>query len=83
MSTTLPHIQVYTEELSDRLSFPMIKIAGGSYLRGSQDEEAYEDEQPVLEVHVPDFWLGQYLVTQEIWEAVMGENPSHFQGANR
>ena len=22
------------------------------------------------------FWLGQYPVTQQIWEVVMGENPS-------
>ncbi len=26
------------------------------------------------------FYLGKYLVTQEQWEAVMGNNPSHFKG---
>ena len=29
------------------------------------------------------FWLGQYEVTQEQWEKVMGANPSHFRGATR
>jgi formylglycine-generating enzyme required for sulfatase activity len=27
------------------------------------------------------FWLGKYEVTQEQWEAVMGNNPSQFKGA--
>ena len=26
------------------------------------------------------FYLGKYPVTQEQWEAVMGNNPSHFKG---
>ena len=26
------------------------------------------------------FYLGKYLVTQEQWQAVMGNNPSHFKG---
>ena len=26
------------------------------------------------------FYLGKYLVTQEQWQAVMGDNPSHFKG---
>ncbi|MBL7775861.1 MAG: formylglycine-generating enzyme family protein, partial [Saprospiraceae bacterium] len=30
-----------------------------------------------------DFYLGEFLVTQELWEAVTGENPSRFQGACR
>jgi formylglycine-generating enzyme required for sulfatase activity len=27
-----------------------------------------------------DFWLGKYPVTQAQWQAVMGNNPSYFQG---
>ena len=28
------------------------------------------------------FWMGQTQVTQELWEKVMGSNPSHFKGAS-
>ena len=40
-------------------------------------------EKPEHEVELDSFWLGQYPVTQQIWEVVMGENPSYFKGENR
>lgn len=72
----------FTEKLSS-LSFKMILIKGGRFIMGSSDndEEAYADEKPAHEVQVPDFYLAEFPVTQELWEAVMGENPSHFKGA--
>ena len=42
----------------------MIKIEGGTFL--------LEDK---IECEVSDFYLGQYLVSQQLWEQVMGENP--------
>lgn len=30
-----------------------------------------------------DYYIGETEVTQELWEAVMGSNPSYFKGANR
>ena len=39
------------------------------------------DEKPQHRVRITKpFYLGKYLVTQEQWEAVMGNNPSHFKG---
>jgi len=29
------------------------------------------------------FWLADTCVAQALWEAVMGENPSRFEGVNR
>ena len=35
-----------------------------------------------MRYNVSSFYLGQYQVTQALWERVMEGNPSHFQGAN-
>jgi formylglycine-generating enzyme required for sulfatase activity len=51
---------------------------------GSPDSDKgrqVSDEKPQHRVRITKpFYLGKYLVTQEQWEAVMGNNPSHFKG---
>ena len=45
------------------------------------DKDADTDEKPQHRVRITmPFKIGKYLVTQEQWEAVMGNNPSHFKG---
>ncbi|MBL7816240.1 MAG: formylglycine-generating enzyme family protein [Saprospiraceae bacterium] len=58
----------------------MIAIEGGIFDMGSND---YSSEQPIHKVKLSDYWLGEYPVTQAVWEAVMGSNPSDFKRANR
>lgn len=74
--------ETYTETLPDGTSFEMIKIEGGSFMMGD-DESGYSDEKPAHRVTVPDFYLAKYPVTQALWQAVMGENPARFKGADR
>jgi formylglycine-generating enzyme required for sulfatase activity len=46
------------------------------------DEQGIDLGKPVHKVTITKpFYLGKYEVTQEAWEAVMGNNPSHFKGA--
>lgn len=73
----------HTETLPPGLSFDMILVEGGEFIMGGADEEAYDDEKPVHKVSVSEFYIGQYPVTQAIWEAVMGNNPSEFKGSDR
>lgn len=73
----------YTETLKDGTRFEMIQIEGGPYQMGNAEKDASDEEKPVHRVTVPSFSCGKYLVTQELWKAVMGENPSHFQGKDR
>ena len=63
----------------------MIRIRGGTFLMGSreEDEAARSDEKPQHEVTLPDFEMGQYQVTQHLWQQVMGYNHSHFEGLRR
>jgi formylglycine-generating enzyme required for sulfatase activity len=51
---------------------------------GSLSEEwGWSCEGPQHEVAVPAFAMGKFEVTQAQYEAVMGNNPSSFKGANR
>jgi formylglycine-generating enzyme required for sulfatase activity len=57
-------------------------IPAGSFMMGSPDSdtEAYSNEKPAHRVIISQpFYLGKYPVTQAQWEAVMGNNPSHFR----
>ena len=68
------------------VAFKMVKVAGGTFQMGATSEQgsdAYDDEYPVHSVTLSDYYIGQTQVTQELWEAVMGSNPSYFTGDNR
>ena len=64
------------------VSFVMKRVAGGTFQMGSNDSEAYDDEKPVHSVTVSTFYMGETEVTQALWKAVMGSNPSNWQGDN-
>jgi len=40
-------------------------------------------ESPQHNVNVPAFFMGRFEVTQQQYQQLMGENPSHFQGVKR
>ena len=66
------------------VSFEMVYVEGGSFDMGATTEQgsyAYKDEYPVHRVTLSDYYIGKCEVTQELWEAVMGSNPSKFKGA--
>ena len=60
----------------------MMLVEGGQYMMGDDNGE-YDREKPAHPVEVSSFYLGKYLVTQQLWQAVMDENPSSFKGENR
>lgn len=60
------------------VSFNMIHVEGGTYMMGTQEEwcEGNADEHPLHRVTLDGFYIAETEVTQELWEAVMGNNPS-------
>jgi formylglycine-generating enzyme required for sulfatase activity len=62
------------------VSFEMIWIKGGVFQMGSNS--GISDEKPAHTVTVSDFAMGKTEVTQALWKAVMGNNPSRFKGNN-
>jgi formylglycine-generating enzyme required for sulfatase activity len=76
-----PSPQILTETLPGGIILELVKIPAGSFLMGSPDTHnmAYDDEKPQHQVNLQEFYLGKYPVTQEQYEAVMGNNPSRFK----
>ncbi len=60
----------------------MIKVEGGTFQMGSNDDFDW-GAKPVHKVTVGSFMIGKYEVTQELWESVMGSNPSYFKGSKK
>ena len=61
-------------------------IPPGKFLIGSPEDEPerLKDEGPQQQVALNQgLWLFDTACTQALWQAVMGENPSSFQGADR
>ena len=66
--------------------FEMVYVEGGTFDMGAtteQGSDAESDEKPVHSVTLDGYYIGKCEVTQELWEAVMGSNPSHFKGAQK
>ena len=63
----------------------MLLVEGGEFLMGSTDEDtdAYDREKPAHQVRLSSFYIGKFPVTQELWEIVVGKNPSSFKGSRR
>jgi formylglycine-generating enzyme required for sulfatase activity len=57
-------------------------IPPGSFLMGAgeKDPEGWTDETQHEVTLTHGFWLGETTVTQALWKAVVGENPSRFMG---
>ena len=67
------------------VQFTMVAVEGGTFTMGATSEQgsdACENEKPAHEVTLSDYYIGQTEVTQALWEAVMGSNPSGHKGDN-
>jgi len=77
----------------NKVNFKMVRVEKGDYWMGAQHVDTAEfnydrfsqtDELPVHHVKIKeDFYIGQTEVTQKLWKAVMGSNPSKKRGAKR
>ena len=76
-------IQVVVAEVVtvNGVSFNMIKVEGGTFQMGGNGEY---DGKPIHQVTLTnDYYIGETEVTQELWAAVMGSNPSSFTSSNQ
>ena len=79
------------------VTFKMIYVEGGTFTMGAtseQESDANKDEKPAHQVTLSGYYIGETVVTQALWKAVMGKrkilgmiktdnNPSSFKGDDK
>ena len=62
----------------------MVLVEGGTFTMGDTNDKwwssDYNKYYPAHKVTLDSFYIGKFPVTQRLWKAVMGSNPSHFIG---
>jgi formylglycine-generating enzyme required for sulfatase activity len=71
---------IYTIDING-VTIKMILVEGGIFQMGS--DQWKNDEKPTHEITLSNYYIGETEVTQELWQAVMGRNPSTFKGDNQ
>ena len=68
--------------IANGITFHMVKVTGGTFTMGAtpEQEEPSSDEKPAHQVKLSSYYIGETEVTQALWKAVMGDNPSAFMG---
>lgn len=68
-------------------TFEMIKVEAGTFTMGCTSEQGGDclgDESPYHRVTISsDYYIGKFEVTQELYQAVMGTNPSNWKAYDR
>ncbi len=68
------------------VSFNMIPVEGGTFTMGATKElgtTPYDFELPTHSVTLSSYMIGETEVTQKLWKAVMGKNPSFSKDNNK
>jgi formylglycine-generating enzyme required for sulfatase activity len=74
--TDTPIVTPKSFTIDNPYPFKMIFVPGGTFQMGSNE---YDDEKPIHSVTLSDYYIGETQVTQGLWKAVMGDNPSDFK----
>ncbi len=71
-------------KIADGVDLDMKRIEGGTFMMGSSESAAdvLGNEKPAHSVTLNKYAIGVKEVSQELWEYVMGSNPSIRKGAN-
>lgn len=79
---TMKNIQI---PVKNGITIDMVRVKSGRLVMGATREmgSRFNSEIPRHEVAITEnFYIGKYEVTQALWKAVMGTNPSFFKGDN-
>ena len=69
-------ISTQEQRIKNEVQSNMIAVETGSFEMGDKNAGGDEDAKPPHRVILDDFMMSKYDVTQGLWKAVMGNNPS-------
>ncbi len=75
LGNTTPPEEGVTEYTVNGVTFKMVDVEGGTFIMGI--DQHIGSAYPPHEVTLSSYSIGQTEVTQELWVAVMGSNPSY------
>ncbi len=69
----------------NKVSFTMVYVEGGTFTMGKDKvtDQDFRSDEPAHQETVGSFYCGETEVTQELWTAVMGKNPSRYTDSNQ
>ena len=77
---------VVTVRVGEVAAIEMVYVEGGTFTMGSNEgtgvRDRYDCTGPEHRVMLESFYIARFEVTQGLWSAVMGENPSNFRGSD-
>ena len=85
MQTPVTNSDNISIPVKDGISIDMVRVEAGTFTMGAtpEMESPFDWEKPTHQVTLTnDYYIGKYEVTQALWKAVMGKNPSNFKGDN-
>ena len=83
VQTPIANSDNITIPVRDGISIDMVRVEAGTFTMGATPEmkNPEGDEKPTHRVTLTnDYYIGKYEVTQALWKAVMGNNPSILKG---
>ena len=83
-STLRSQDSTFTLRLGDSVAVELVWVEGGTFTMGSNETPkgvrlTYDAARPEHRVTVSGFYMARTEVTQALWKAVMGENPSKWR----
>ena len=70
---------VQTKDFTGMGMYPMVKVKGGTFIMGTDNDRMQRGDCPPHPVTLNDFYIGQLEVSQGLWNYIMGDNPSEYQ----
>ena len=83
--TPVTNVDNISIPVKDGVSIDLVRVEAGTFTMGAtaEMENPYDREKTPHRVTLTnDYYIGKYEVTQGLWQAVMGNNPSYFKGDN-